>query len=300
MKLSAQMLIALDAVAGAGSPVTADEYEKKQITLVSDEKDVLFSIIRPQTVYRGNVKDGGSRTEQEAILYIGSKEKGIIRPHLVFPKLAKDELRLYISEKAFAPSKDAFWYVFKRQKDDRLCLGWADPTDFKALHNGASVSGPALLPPNAAEDDDSSNPTDLAARIKRSILARRGQAQFRKRVRARFDDTCCVTGSKLLDVLEAAHIELAPGKDNHNSCNGLLLRTDIHTLFDLGLIAIHPETLELYLSANLISTEYYYLSGQRLKISESVSKTINRSGLRQRWESLIWTGEISVQSERKL
>lgn len=295
MKLTAEALRTLDAESGAGSRVTKDEFEHDQITIVRDEKEVLFSIIKPETVYRGTVKTGGKKAEQKAILYRGSYKIGIIRPHLVFPKEnKKGELRLYMSERGFAPELGSFWYVFKRRSDNKLCLGWADPSEFEALQNGDLLVRVIRLSPANSDDDNSGDSTELAIRIERSILARRGQAKFRKKIRARFNDKCCVTGSTLLDVLEAAHIELVAGKDNHDVRNGLLLRTDIHTLFDLGLVGIHPEKLEIHLRPDLLKTEYAFLESQPLQVPEQISRTINRAGLTQRWNSISWTIQVPI------
>jgi len=44
-------------------------------------------------------------------------------------------------------------------------------------------------------------------------------------------------------VLEAAHIKPYRGKTDSHLENGLLLRADLHTLFDLNLIGVEPDTL---------------------------------------------------------
>jgi len=64
-------------------------------------------------------------------------------------------------------------------------------------------------------------------------------------------------------VLEAAHIKPYRGeKDNHPK-NGLLLRSDIHTLFDLDLLGIEPEHFRVELHPSL-AKEYGELAGRKL------------------------------------
>lgn len=56
-------------------------------------------------------------------------------------------------------------------------------------------------------------------------------------------DRCMITGCALMDVVEAAHIKPYRGDDDNHPANGLLLRADLHTLFDLDLIGVEPGTL---------------------------------------------------------
>ena len=53
-------------------------------------------------------------------------------------------------------------------------------------------------------------------------------------------------------MLEAAHISPYRGEDDNHVENGLLLRSDIHTLFDLDLLGIDPERLRVVLHQDLV------------------------------------------------
>lgn len=96
-----------------------------------------------------------------------------------------------------------------------------------------------------------------------SIKTRRGQPDFRRRLFDKYNGQCCVTGSKVAAVLEAAHI--VPHSDNtdYSQDNGLLLRADVHTLYDLGLIVI-AESGVISIAAQLKDTEYEAYSGQKI------------------------------------
>jgi len=91
--------------------------------------------------------------------------------------------------------------------------------------------------------------------IQRQIRERRGQQQFRDALRERYGDRCLVTGCEVLAVLEAVHISPYRGEDDNHPENGLLLRSDIHTLFDLDLLGIEPEALRVVLYPSVV-TEY--------------------------------------------
>ncbi|MBE8232782.1 MAG: HNH endonuclease [Endozoicomonadaceae bacterium] len=74
-----------------------------------------------------------------------------------------------------------------------------------------------------------------------TVKLRRGQEGFRYKLLLEFGSQCAITGCKLEGLLEAAHIVPHKEATNYHPDNGLLLRTDIHTLYDLGLIKINSK-----------------------------------------------------------
>jgi hypothetical protein len=95
-----------------------------------------------------------------------------------------------------------------------------------------------------------------------------------------------VSGCDAEDALEAAHIRpYALGGTNHPS-NGLLLRTDLHTLFDLRLISIDPETATVRLAPALIGTAYQEFRGQPLRRPKGTEKLLDREALREHCRSM--------------
>src|SRR5262249_54163319 len=56
-----------------------------------------------------------------------------------------------------------------------------------------------------------------------------------------YDRRCAVTGEKALPVLQAAHIRPVALEGKHELTNGILLRSDIHTLFDKGYVTVTPD-----------------------------------------------------------
>jgi hypothetical protein len=66
-------------------------------------------------------------------------------------------------------------------------------------------------------------------------------------------------------VLEAAHIEPHAVGGRNSADNGLLLRADIHTLFDLGLLKVEPKSMLVQIHPNLHSTFYETLNGKKLR-----------------------------------
>lgn len=67
---------------------------------------------------------------------------------------------------------------------------------------------------------------------------RLGQTAFKAVVLTAYDGRCAITGSKIRPVLQAAHILPLPRGGEHRLDNGVLLRSDVHTLFDRGYLGI--------------------------------------------------------------
>ena len=79
---------------------------------------------------------------------------------------------------------------------------------------------------------------DLAAKDRGGRL---GQGAFRVLVTDAYQRRCAVTGEKTLPVLEAAHIKPYAEEGPHRVSNGILLRSDLHKLFDLGYVTVTPD-----------------------------------------------------------
>lgn len=128
-------------------------------------------------------------------------------------------------------------------------------------------------------------PQEATRRIRRDVAARQGQGKFRQAVMRRFQQRCCVTGCAVPEALEAAHIAVSAGKDDHRAENGLLLRSDIHTLFDCGVVRIHPKTLVVHVDTNIQEKAYRDLHGKGLRCSPKAKEFIDRQALEMRWVS---------------
>jgi putative restriction endonuclease len=144
-----------------------------------------------------------------------------------------------------------------------------------------SHQGMVLFAHDASEEVYAPDAQDQREVIARQIRARRGQAAFRQVLRRRFGDTCVVTHCRLPDLLEAAHISPYRGDKDHHPSNGLLLRADIHTLFDLDLLGIDPTTLQISLHPKAGGMGYDALAGNVLACNPSL---LSRKALESRWE----------------
>lgn len=104
---------------------------------------------------------------------------------------------------------------------------------------------------------------DLRRYTMRAIAMREGQPEFRRGLLTAYRSRCAITGTSAEEVLEAAHISPFKGGQSHETHNGLLLRADIHTLFDRFLITVLPEHT-VRVSPTLWGTDYSDLDGGQL------------------------------------
>ena len=104
------------------------------------------------------------------------------------------------------------------------------------------------------------------------IMPRLGQGSFRVLITDVYQRRCAMTGEKTLPALEAGHIRPYADMGQHAVSNGLLLRRDLHALFDKGYITVTPSyTIEI---SKRIKEEfengkdYYRLHGTTVSVPE--------------------------------
>ncbi len=112
---------------------------------------------------------------------------------------------------------------------------------------------------------------------------RLGQATFRIAVLDAYGRACAVTGEHSLPALEASHIRSYAEDGPHEIRNGLLLRADLHRLFDTGYVTVTRD-LQLEVSARLREDyhngkTYYSLHGAQLQVPLAASLRPDREFL---------------------
>ncbi|MCX6318254.1 MAG: HNH endonuclease [Bacteroidetes bacterium] len=131
--------------------------------------------------------------------------------------------------------------------------------DYFTMHTGEVKSTQLIL-------DNNSD-----ARYRETVLSkvRVGQGAFRLLLTDAYARRCAISGEKTLPVLEAAHIKPYALSGPHLISNGVLLRSDLHKLFDTGYITITQE-LKVEVSRRIKEEfqngkEYYQYHGAVLK-----------------------------------
>lgn len=127
-------------------------------------------------------------------------------------------------------------------------------------------------------------PNDVLKRLVATLKRfRDGQKKLKNNLIQLYDGACCITGSSVEEVLIACHIEPHAVRGNNQSTNGLLMRADLHILFDTNLIGIEPDTLKVRVGNKLKRSEYEYLDGIVLRGRKDGIKP-DKEVLLERWE----------------
>lgn len=92
-----------------------------------------------------------------------------------------------------------------------------------------------------------------------SVAKRKGQTKFREDVLRSYDRRCFITGERISEVLEAAHIIPFERNGANLPENGFCMRVDLHKLFDAGHIRIHPSGSVIVSEAVSRSPNYRFL-----------------------------------------
>jgi len=113
------------------------------------------------------------------------------------------------------------------------------------------------------------------------IRPRLGQGAFRVVVTDNYQRRCAVTRERTLPALDAAHIQPYADGGSHEANNGLLLRRDIHSLFDAGYVTVTPE-LRFEVSRRIKEEfengrHYYALHGQEISTPIDTRQKPDRS-----------------------
>ena len=111
-----------------------------------------------------------------------------------------------------------------------------------------------------------------------NINLREGQSEFRQKISKAYHYKCCVTGESCPDLLEAAHIQSYISKDSNHIQNGLLLRVDIHKMFDSGLIAINKD-YEIIISSEITTDYYHNLAGRKITLPDDIADYPSKEAL---------------------
>lgn len=114
------------------------------------------------------------------------------------------------------------------------------------------------------------------------VRVRRGQQAFRAMLLDRHGENCAFLGPTPSAALEAAHLYRYSREGKHYEDGGLLLRADLHTLFDRGMLAVDPRELQIDVAEEIRNFDAYAaLHRTSLRIKPTRTQ---RSWLALHWE----------------
>ena len=113
---------------------------------------------------------------------------------------------------------------------------------------------------------------------------RKGQYLFRKELLKLYKGSCAISGTNIIEIIEAAHIMAYINTESNNIQNGILLRRDIHRLFDLDLIAIDTD-YNILVSSKLKDTPFYKYQGQKILLPKNEKNHPSKDVLRYKLDN---------------
>jgi HNH endonuclease len=157
---------------------------------------------------------------------------------------------------------------------------------------------PELFPPEAEGGFFEESQTDERSRRVASVVQRLGQEDFRRRLLEAYGSRCPVTGCRVPAALQAAHIVPYLGPKSNHVANGLPLRADIHNLFDLFLLSVDPDSMEIRVAPSLSTSEYGGLENKTLTLPVNASLGPSHEALRLHFRNFTEKNGISGLDRR--
>lgn len=116
------------------------------------------------------------------------------------------------------------------------------------------------------------------------MSSRKGQGSFKGKILKAYRNTCSVTGENIPEILEAAHIQSYKNIDSNHVQNGILLRVDIHRLFDNHLLCV-GEDYKVKISSLLKDTIYWQYNGVVISLPSVEALHPSKEALLERLKS---------------
>lgn len=160
-------------------------------------------------------------------------------------------------------------------------LGLAYVTDYNPrtgyfFLTGTSVASGTLSVDPGVTADPLDIDTDARKFQEIRQAVRQGQTKFRLDLLDAYASRCAATEYDVSEGLEAAHIRPYRGAHTNETRNGILLRADIHNLFDYGIVGIDPEAMKVVLNQRAKGSKYAPLHGQRLRLPDDSKRHPDR------------------------
>ena len=132
---------------------------------------------------------------------------------------------------------------------------------------------------------------DVLDKMQIVINKRKNQSHFRKNLLKVYENKCSITNTEITSVLQAAHIISHSESGNNESTNGILLRADLHILFDENLLLIHPKKLTVHLHPDLKNTNYSIFESKKIR-QRIDNKNPDEKYLMEKWNKCGWINPI--------
>jgi len=160
-------------------------------------------------------------------------------------------------------------------------LGLAYVTDYNPRTGYFFLMGTSIASGTLSVDPGlTAEPLDIDADTRKfqetRQAVRQGQARFRLDLLDAYSSRCAATEYDVSEGLEAAHIRPYRGAHTNETRNGILLRADIHNLFDYGIVGVDPEAMKVVLNQRARNSKYAPLHDQVLRLPDDPRRQPDR------------------------
>lgn len=115
----------------------------------------------------------------------------------------------------------------------------------------------------------------------RLVTERKGQGNFRAIITRAYSNKCCITNEPTPELVEAAHIQSYIDENSNHVKNGLLLRVDLHKLYDNGLLYI-DDFYAVHVSPEVKSEYYQKLNGKIISLPVNLNEHPSKDALKSK------------------
>lgn len=169
------------------------------------------------------------------------------------------------------------------------------PVNAETINDSSFISaGFDELKPEIQNQLEQIDDTDERIKELRESVRRQGQAQFRNDLLKAYASRCAISGNDVPQVLQAAHIGQYRGPKTQIVTNGILLRSDLHLLFDAHLLSVEPDSKRIRLSKMLDKTEYFDFNKKQLHMPVYLEAYPNEKQLERHFDQFMAETEILI------
>jgi hypothetical protein len=146
------------------------------------------------------------------------------------------------------------------------------------IEDGGMIGSEATFDPGSIEDERKWR--------YQAVVQRQGQPKFRQALLVAYEGRCAISGCAVEQTLQAAHITRYMGQATDHVTNGLLLRADLHNLFDSYLLSIDPSNLSIQVSSKIQSSSHHgEFHGKTIFVPNSESMRPNYQAMERHFET---------------
>jgi len=191
------------------------------------------------------------------------------------------------------------WSAFEDERKEERLLRWLESENLELKSKDTTETASDNVKPKEEEPDlfryEEFDPDKIKTerkKIQTSITKRQGQSKFRQDLVTIYGERCAISGSDVIECLEAAHIVPYAGEQTNHVANGLLLRADLHTLFDLNLITIDPDSKTVLIAPCLQGTYCEEFAGKKIYIPDKLESIISKKALKHHYQQCEWVNYV--------